>query len=65
MYFCFGHDEEAWTEEGAAHICAWFKQQNIKFEYIIDEGGTIIDGKMIGVDKLFGLIATCEKATLI
>ena len=57
VYFCFGHDEEAWTEEGAAHICAWFKQQNIKFEYIIDEGGTIIDGNMIGVDKLFDKIA--------
>lgn len=64
VYFCFGHDEEAWTEEGAAHICAWFKQQNVKFEYIIDEGGTIIDGNMIGVDKLFGLIATCEKGNL-
>ena len=64
VYFCFGHDEEAWTEEGAAHICDWFKKQNIRLEYIVDEGGTIIDGKMIGEDKLFGLIATCEKGNM-
>lgn len=64
VYFCFGHDEEAWTEEGAAHICEWFKKQNVRLEYIVDEGGTIIDGKMIGEDKLFGLIATCEKGNM-
>ncbi|MDD7092942.1 MAG: M20/M25/M40 family metallo-hydrolase [Eubacteriales bacterium] len=64
VYFCFGHDEEPWTEEGAPYIAKWFKEQNIKLEYIIDEGGTIVDGKMIGVNKLFGLIGTCEKGNM-
>lgn len=64
IYFFFGHDEEPWTEEGAPKIAEWLKESNIKLEYIVDEGGTVVDGKIIGVDKLFGLIATCEKGNM-
>lgn len=64
IYFFFGHDEEPWTEEGAPNIAKWLKENNIQLEFLIDEGGTVIDGKMIGMDKLFGLIGICEKGNL-
>lgn len=64
VYFFFGHDEEPWTEEGAPKIAKWLKESGIELEFLVDEGGTIVDGKMIGVDKLFGLIATCEKGNM-
>ncbi len=64
IYFFFGHDEEPWTEEGAPKIAQWLKESGIELEFLVDEGGTIVDGKMIGVDKLFGLIATCEKGNM-
>lgn len=64
IYFCFGHDEETFTEDGAPEIVKWFKSKNIELEFVIDEGGTVIDGKLIGIDKFIGLIGTCEKGAV-
>lgn len=61
IYYCFGHDEEPSTAEGAPYIVDWFKRQNIELEFVIDEGGLIIDGKLIGADKILGLIGVSEK----
>lgn len=61
IYYCFGHDEEPSTADGAPKIVEWFKEQNVRLEFVIDEGGLIIDGKLIGVNHILGLIGVSEK----
>lgn len=61
VYFCFGHDEELRGVRGAKQIVSYLKEQNVRFEYVIDEGGTILDGKILGIDNKIALIGVCEK----
>lgn len=61
VYFCFGHDEERQGYEGARHIVAYLKEKGIRFESVIDEGGTILDGSILGIPNKVALIGTCEK----
>ncbi len=61
IYFIFGHDEEPNTVDGAPEAVKLLKQRGIELEFVIDEGGTILDGSIIGVNKIIGLIGTCEK----
>lgn len=42
-YFAFGHDEEVGGSEGASKIVEHFLEKGITFDYIIDEGGTVIE----------------------
>ncbi|MEG2454305.1 MAG: M20/M25/M40 family metallo-hydrolase, partial [Clostridia bacterium] len=64
IYFGFGHDEETFTTDGAPQIMEWLKAKNIELEFVVDEGGTVIDGHMIGMDKFIGLIGICEKGQI-
>ncbi len=41
IYLCFGHDEEIAGKRGAAKISAWFKEQKIEPELVVDEGGQV------------------------
>lgn len=61
IYFCFGHDEESTGMEGAHNIAKYLEDNNIKFEFILDEGGTITDGSLLGIDGKIALIGTCDK----
>lgn len=61
IYFCFGHDEEATGKEGAKYIVKYLEENKIRFEFLIDEGGTIIDGTLLGVKRKVALIGICEK----
>ncbi|MDR0696839.1 MAG: M20/M25/M40 family metallo-hydrolase [Christensenellaceae bacterium] len=61
IYFCFGHDEELRGTEGAKQISKYLQDKGIRFEYVLDEGGTILDGKMLGIDNKIALIGICEK----
>ncbi|MBO4539217.1 MAG: M20/M25/M40 family metallo-hydrolase [Clostridia bacterium] len=62
IYYCFGHDEEFTGKEGAKYIVDYLLKNNIRFEFVVDEGGTMLDGKMIGIkDRYVALIGTCEK----
>ncbi|MGN0767806.1 MAG: M20/M25/M40 family metallo-hydrolase [Christensenellales bacterium] len=61
IYYCFGHDEEATGKDGARHIVEYLKEKGVRFDFVLDEGGTIIDGKMLGVNGKIALIGTCEK----
>jgi carboxypeptidase PM20D1 len=60
-YFCFGHDEEYTGKDGARNIVKYLYEKNIRFECVFDEGGTVLDGKMLGIDGKLALIGTCEK----
>ncbi|MFN7116894.1 MAG: M20/M25/M40 family metallo-hydrolase, partial [Saprospiraceae bacterium] len=43
IYLAFGHDEEISGLHGAQAIAHWFQQQNIHFEYVLDEGTIILE----------------------
>ena len=61
IYCCFGHDEEFTGKEGAKNISQYLQENNIRMEYIVDEGGTVLDGSLLGIDGMLALIGTCEK----
>jgi len=62
LYFAFGHDEEIGGKEGAAEVAKYFKKQDITFEFVLDEGGLIIEeGMMPGVDSKVAIIGIAEK----
>lgn len=61
IYYCFGHDEEFTGKEGARLIVEHLKEKGTRFAFVLDEGGTITDGSILGINGNIGLIGTCEK----
>lgn len=61
IYCCFGHDEEFTGKEGAKNIARYIKESGIRFEFVLDEGGTVLDGSVLGINGMLALIGTCEK----
>ena len=62
LYLCFGHDEEPGNStSGAANIVKHLKEKGVEMEFVIDEGGTVLDGKLLGVPHTVALIGACEK----
>ncbi len=61
IYFCFGHDEELKGTEGALQISKHLEAEGVRFEFVIDEGGTVLDGKILGINNKIALVGTCEK----
>lgn len=63
LYLMFGFDEEIGGESGAKSIVETLKKRDIQFDFILDEGGAIIDGMLPGVDKPVGVVGVSEKGT--
>lgn len=63
IYLAFGHDEEV-GGRGAIATAAWFKENNIQAEMVLDEGGIITNDKVPGVTKPVALIGNSEKGYL-
>lgn len=62
LYLCFGHDEEPGNStSGAANIVKYLKSKGVEMEFVIDEGGTVLDGKLLGIPHTVALIGACEK----
>lgn len=61
IYLCFGHDEEITGINGACKIVDYLYEQGISMEYVVDEGGVIIDGRSVGVRQKVAVIGTSEK----
>ena len=61
MYLAFGHDEEVGGSAGAAAIAALLRQQGVRLEMVLDEGGVIGDGLIAGVARPTALIGIAEK----
>lgn len=64
IYIAFGHDEEVGGINGAAKIAEYFQSSGIEFEYVLDEGGLVIDGMMPGVSAPTALVGIAEKGYL-
>ena len=64
VYLFFGHDEEVAGHRGAEVLAKRFKAENIKLDFILDEGTLIIEGILNGLDKPAALIGMAEKGFL-
>lgn len=63
MYFMFGFDEEIGGDEGANAIVDTLKDRGIMFEYVLDEGGAIVENMIPGVDQPVGVVGISEKGS--
>ncbi|KAL5014571.1 hypothetical protein ScPMuIL_008841 [Solemya velum] len=62
LYIGFGHDEEVAGEDGASAISQLLTSRGVTYlEFLIDEGLTIINGIIPGINKPVALIGTSEK----
>ncbi len=64
MYFGFGHDEEIGGSNGAGKIAATLKERGLYFEWMLDEGGFIIENYPMLPDRFVANIGVAEKQFL-
>jgi len=62
--FLFTHDEEIGGINGASTVAKMFESDNLKFNYILDEGGTITNGLIPGISKSVAMIGIAEKGVI-
>lgn len=63
IYIAFGFDEEVGGEKGAKTIASLFKEKNLQFEFVLDEGGAVIEGVIEEFDIPVGFIGVAEKGS--
>jgi carboxypeptidase PM20D1 len=63
MYFMFGFDEEIGGDEGANAIVKNLEKQGITFEFVLDEGGAIVEKMVPGVNQAVGVVGISEKGS--
>lgn len=61
IWFAYGFDEEIGGNEGAVKIAEYFRQQNITFDAVYDEGGIIAAPGQGGITSPVGLVGVAEK----
>ncbi len=61
IYIALGHDEESMGLYGAQATAALLEKRDIHFDFILDEGGVVMDGKVIGANVMAATIGICEK----
>lgn len=61
VYLAFGHDEEIGGNNGAVAIAKYLEEKNVKAEFVLDEGGSIVQGIVPGIEKDVALIGIAEK----
>jgi carboxypeptidase PM20D1 len=61
IYLAFGHDEESMGTLGAQRIVDTLTQRDVRLDFVIDEGGVVMDGKEMSVDAMIAAIGIGEK----
>lgn len=61
VYLAFGHDEELGGLRGAAKIVELLQSRNIQPEFVLDEGGEIVQDIIPGVTVPVALVGIAEK----
>ena len=64
LYLSFGHDEEVGGMDGAKAVAAYLQQQGVELEFVVDEGGVVLDGVIESVDRPVAVIGVAEKGYL-
>ncbi|WP_456272938.1 M20 family peptidase [Bacillus sp. AK031] len=65
MYFMFGFDEEIGGDEGASAIASTLKERGVHFDFVLDEGGAIVENMVPGVESPVGVVGISEKGSAI
>ncbi len=52
---------EEWSGDGAPSIVRYLERQGVRLEFILDEGGMIIDNPIAGVQGVYGMVGVLEK----
>ncbi|WP_421382330.1 M20 family peptidase [Bacillus salacetis] len=63
MYFMFGFDEEVGGDLGASAMAETLKERGIQFEFVLDEGGAIVENMVPGVKSPVGVVGISEKGS--
>ncbi|MFC4372638.1 M20/M25/M40 family metallo-hydrolase [Nocardia halotolerans] len=61
LFLAFGHDEEVFGDGGAVRMAEHLRDQDVRAELLLDEGGVITDGVADGVDRPVASIMLGEK----
>ena len=62
IYLAYGHDEEIGGSQGAKKIAQHLLAQGVQFEYILDEGGSILENGVIpSINTPVAVIGIAEK----
>lgn len=61
VYFAFGHDEEIGGFRGAKKIAEYFELKGVSFEFVLDEGGLILEDVIQTVEQPVAIIGVAEK----
>ncbi len=61
IYFALGHDEEVGGFQGNARIAALLAERGERLEFVLDEGGLIVEGVIPGLRRPVALVGTAEK----
>ncbi len=61
IYLAFGFDEERMGLLGAQNIAKRLGEKGVHFEFVIDEGGVMMNGAEMGIRALVATIGICEK----
>jgi carboxypeptidase PM20D1 len=64
IYIAFGHDEEVSGFDGSLKIVEHLKSKGVKLAAVLDEGGTVSQGVLAGVEDPIALIGITEKGYL-
>ena len=64
VWLAFGHDEETGGIHGAARMAAWLMSQGLHFAMVLDEGGMVLPGETLGIERPVALIGIAEKGYL-
>ncbi len=63
VYLMFGFDEEIGGELGAKAIAKTLRNRGIQFEFVLDEGGAIVENMVPGVDQPVAVVGIAEKGS--
>ena len=64
IFIAIGHDEEIGGVDGAAKIAQHLSNQQIQFEFVLDEGPMIVYNALPGLSDAVALIANAEKGSM-
>ena len=61
IYLAYGHDEEIGGQNGAKQIACFLSKHNVKIDFVLDEGGSIVSESIPGLSKPVALVGIAEK----
>ena len=61
VYIAFGHDEEVMGRQGAGAMSARLRERGVRAEFVLDEGGSILEGLVPGVAAPVASVCISEK----